>query len=400
MAGNDAEGKMPTVEEEVARFQSVAYKDGEVSSGKADDNSDQLAAEARAGEVNRRTHAENVAAGKTSTQREPAEGEGGKTPVAVELTDAEEAAAIAKAEKDEGGELTDDEKAAVVASALASKQQAAAREARKAAKSARFNENHRAARAAERRADNLERELADTKARLAALEKGEKPLTKTAAAGNDDTEGKPDPKDAKYQYGELDPQYLADLARFETLKAIREEKAKDVGTKQTAAEAEAAEAFKERVDAFAEAGNEEFDDFQEVVMDTLDLPKDDPDAWPLSPTMGELILESDHGRAIAYELATDPTEARRLIKLSPARQAIWFGQKEAELSAGSAANGKLKEKTPVAEASGEGKSESVVRESKAPRPLSKLNGGGGNRVPNAATTDFAAFEAIAMGTKR
>lgn len=392
--GNEANGRQPTVEEEVAKFRTVAFKDGEIASGKATDNSDEQAAEARAGEVNRRTHAENVAAGKTGTEREA--GDDKNKPAAVELSAAEEAAAIEKAEKTEGGELSDAEKEAVLASALAAKQKTAAGEARKAAKAARFNDNFRAARAAERRADALDRELRETKDRLAVLERGGKPLTNAQATGNDDEEGKPDPKNAKYEYGELDAKYLADLSRYETLKAIRDEKAKEQTTRQTKAEAEAAEAFKERVEVFAEAGLDEFDDFQEVVMDTLNLPKDDPDAWPLSPTMGELILESDHGRAIAYELASDPAEARRLIKLSTARQAIWFGQKEAELTAGSAANGKTKEKTPVAEAGGEGKTE-VARESKAPRPPTKLNGAGGNRIPNDATTDFAAFEAMAMG---
>lgn len=398
MAGNDAEGKAPTIEEEMAKFQSFAARDGEIASGRpVDEDEDQARREEAAGTVNRRSHAENVAAGKTGT-----EGEAAGAAKEVTLTDAEEAAAIAAAEKAEGTELTADEKAAVLAAALADKNKAVARDARKAAKAARYNDNHRQARAAERRADAAERRAETLERRLETLEKreGKAPLTRDKAAGNDD--GKPDPKDdTKYPYGELDGKYIADLTRWQTLKAIAEEKESEKTTKQTEAEAEAAAAFKERVDTFAEESAAKYDDFQEVVMDTMVLPKDDPDYWPCSPMLGELLLESEHGADIAYELASDPKEAWKIAKLSPARQAAWFGTKEAELSAGSAAPANKKGDAAAAEAAAKGRTQIVPRESKAPIPLkTKLNGSGGNRVPNDATTDFAAFEAMASGTKR
>lgn len=401
---NDATGKPPTVAEEMARFQSVAFKDGEVSNDTAKEgSSDQEAREARAAQVNGRTHQENVDAGKTGTEgtkdNKGAEGDG----KSVELTDAEKDAALEAAAKTDGEDLSDEEKEAVLATALASKQRTAAVAARKAAKAARYTDAHRTAKAAERRADAAERRAADLERRLAAVEAGgaKAPLTGDKAAGNNDEADKPDHTDTeKYPYGELDPKYLRDLSRYEAKAAIREDQEKARTASQAAADKEAQDAFKERVATFAEAGEEEFEDFHETVMEAL-ASKENPDGWPCSATLGELLMESEHGPAIAYALATDVAEARRVFKLPEPRQAIWFGKKEAELdTAGSAANGQPDGKTPAAAAGGTAAPKVPVRESKAPPPPSKLPGGNGNRVPNAATTNFADFEAMALAPKR
>src|ERR1700748_908404 len=100
--GNQAEGKRPSVEEEMAQFKTVSFNNGEISNGEADDNADQLARESRAGTVNRRTHAENVAAGAVDTGAE-GDDKGGKDKQ-IELTDEEKDAALAAAEEKEGGE--------------------------------------------------------------------------------------------------------------------------------------------------------------------------------------------------------------------------------------------------------------------------------------------------------
>ncbi len=404
---NDATGKAPTVAEEMAKFHSVAFKDGEPSGDTAKDGAaDQEASEARAAQVNGRTHQENVAADNASTESDNKDGvktgEGDNKGV-VELTDAEKEAAIEAAETAEGAELTDDEKEAVLATALATKQRSAAVAARKAAKAARYTDAHRTAKAAERRADAAERRAADLERRLAALETGGKaaPLTADKDSGKNAADDAPDPTDTtKYQYGELDPKYLKDLSRYEAKAAIREDQEKAKTATAAAADKEAQDAFKERVATFAEAGEEEFEDFHETVMETL-ITKDNPDGWPCSATLGELLMDSEHGPSIAYALATDVVEARRVFKMSEPRQAIWFGKKEAELdTAGSAANEQNQGKAPAAAAGGKSQTKVPVRESKAPPPPSRLPGGSGNRVPNAATTDFAAFEAQAMAPRK
>lgn len=394
--GNQAEGKRPSVEEEMARFKTVSFKDGDIHTGVADDNADQMARENRAGDVNRRTHAENQAAGPVDTGA-PAEGEdkGGKEKAPIELTDEESEAALAAAEEKEGGELSDAEKEAVLQAALASKVRSAAVAARKAAKAARYDDNHKARRAAERENATLRRQLDNMQRQLDAIAAG-KPLTGDKPASKDNAAGKPDHTDAKYQYGELDPKYLADLARYEATEALRAETERTNTSKQTAAEAAKAAEFEESREAFAEAGEELFDDFREVVMDN-GWSKDNPGGWPCSTTVAELLLDSDHGAEIAYELASNIPEARRVSKMTAARQAIWFGQQEAKLSAESAANApKPKEKPAAGAPAGNANTGKQVRESRAPAPLSRLNGSGGNRVPDGSTTDFRAFEAAAM----
>lgn len=404
MSGNEALGKAPSIEEEMAKFKGFSVKDGEVADGTAKSPADERAeAEERerlAQAANSRTHAENQSAGTTNT-----DGKGGKA-AEVALTEDEEEAALQALAKEKGTEdLSQEDMQAALDKALAAKKAAATNtgKTKQQRKADRYDENYRARRAAEREAAELRRRLEALETKVSA------PLTdKKGGDTKADDLVKPDHTDTqKYQYGELDPKYLADLARYETLKAISEDKAKQGSKQQSEADAAAAEAFKERVEAFKEAGRDLIDDFDEVVTDTLDLPKDDPAFWPLTPTVAELILESDHGHQIAYDLASDPKEAKRVAALSPARQAIWFGQQEAKLSAGSAASDKDKDQGGQSHARGkpaqqqdqQGGQKSQARESKAPVPLrTKLNGHGGNRVPSSATTDFAAFEALA--TKR
>lgn len=50
---------------------------------------------------------------------------------------------------------------------------------------------------------------------------------------------------------------------------------------------------------------------------------------PIAPHVGELLLESDHGPAIAYKIALDPSIADKLNKLSPTAAAKEIGKMEA-----------------------------------------------------------------------
>lgn len=393
MAGNDAEGKAPSIAEEMAKFQGFSVKDGEVDSGNPTD------AEKAAALANSSTHQENVARGAA-----PAPKEGDKTP--VELTAAEEEAAIAAAREAAGEEeLSEEDKDKAVAAALAEKSKPAPKTPKDRSPSARIAQARRLQGDAERRANALEAENAALRA--AALGKGpakETPLTDGAKSAKSETPGKPDPTDTtKYEFGSMDEKYIADMTRW-TLRDEQRIMAEENASKTlSTAEAEAKATFDAAVSAFDEAGFAEFgDDFQEVI-DSRELPKDDPDYWPLSPTLAALLLESEKGPAIAKELASNPKEARRINKLGPERQAAWFGVKEEKLLANSGAGAEENEEGDGAAARQTAPQTPKPKESKAPVPLPsarKLNGHGGNRVPNEATPDFAAFEAQAMAASR
>jgi hypothetical protein len=230
-------------------------------------------------------------------------------------------------------------------------------------------------RTAERALAASEARAASLEARIAALEAGNKPaLTQNPAPGND--VGRPDP--SKYQYGELDTKYISDLARFEARQEMQAERDRDRKSNESRREQQAQTAHAAAMAEFVDKGSEIFDDFDEVVMESAKAGE-----WELTPVVGELILESDLGPQIAYFLATNPKEASKIAKLSPARQAAWFGQKEAELSSGKADAGKG--------------NAPAFKPSKAPPLLpNRGRGAGGAQPPSPATTDFAAFERMAM----
>lgn len=397
MAGNDAEGKAPTFEEQMAKFQGFSVKDGEVDKGEPTES------EKAALLTNQSSHADNVSRGAPAAGEKATKDE--KLP--VELTDEESEAAVDAAQKAAGDtELTDEEKDAAVAAALAEKTKTEKTTNNKRSAAARIAGLLKGKGSAERERDAAVARADRAEALLAAKsDKKTEDLTYKPKNERKEISGKPDPFDAKkYEYGELDAKYIADLTRWTVLDAQDEAKQAEQTTRLSKADAEAQEAFDERVAAFTEAGVEKFGDDFQAVLDSTNLPNNDPNYWPLSAALGELIFESEVGTDVALDLASNPKEARRINAMSPLRQATWFGVKEAELLAGSGASSEedengaapagTKKPTPKLPA---------AKESKAPLPLAnarRLNGAGGNRVPDGATPDFAAFEAQANGGGR
>lgn len=384
-------GKAPTVAEEMAKFSGFTTNNGETvpasktttAPGATDLSDEERAAGAK------------VVGGKEAR----ATGAGAKpaaAPVKVELTDEEADAALeaARAKLGEGEELTPEEEDETLATAL---------DAKKAAAKPNTDPNSRVQRAqagrrrAEARAARAERELDDIKRRLAAIESGggKAPLTGDTKAGKPAASASAEPQPKDFELGELDPKYIRALVRWENEQADAERSQNQQTTQQTAAQQRAAEEFNEKKAAFEDAGLELYDDFQETVMDTVGLPKSDPAAWPLSATLGKLILDSEAGPHVAYLLASDPKEARRVDKLDAAAQMRWFFQQEAKFSSDKGAQnaGGTQEQDDTA-----GRHVQIPQTrqvTKAPPPPQRNRGGSGNRTVSAATSDFAAFEAMA-----
>lgn len=245
-------------------------------------------------------------------------------------------------------------------------------------------------RAAERRADLAEAaansKVSALEARLARLESGGQRtngVDNSAGANNLDA-GAPDPK--RYEYGEVDAKFIRDSARYETKKEIEAERQRSQSTAQRDQQAAAAREKVATIDAWADkAPVDKYEDFQELVIEG-----GRNNEWPLSETLGALLLDSPVGYDIAYALASDPKEAVRISKLSAARQAAWFGTEEARLTdeAGAQArNG----------TGGNSRAANPVRISQAPAvPKHQAKGGGNAEPPSASTTSFADFEKLAM----
>jgi hypothetical protein len=207
------------------------------------------------------------------------------------------------------------------------------------------HEADRRAAAAERRAEEAER-------KLSGFGQGDKPV-------NDQEAGPPDP--TKYRYGETDPGFIRDLARHEAKEAYAAE------ARESAARAQAQQVeqtWRSREDAFAA---EKPDYFDKVYADDL----------PMTRAMTDAIVTSDEGAAVAYHLASNPDEARRIAALSPLAQIREIGRLEGKFAA---------------EKSAQPAGEQPKKISDAPTPPPQGRGQGGRFKVAADTDDFAAFE--------
>lgn len=183
--------------------------------------------------------------------------------------------------------------------------------------------------------------------------------TPAPAAAPEDKE----PNPADYTHGELDAAFIRDHALFHANKAFEERLAKMEATR-AAQEAQRAVQSK-----FAEA-EAKYPDFREKVVDG-----GARGLWPCTPDMAAAIQESDVAGDIAYHLATNPAEARRISGLSPHSQAREIGKLEVKFSTPPAAQPKIK--------------------TDAPEPPPVLRGQGGRFEAAPDTDDFAAFERLA-----
>ena len=249
----------------------------------------------------------------------------------------------------------------------------------KPAKSAqeRINKAVAKQRAAERRAEELER-------RIEALERGgrqpQAPQPQTTAQQQTPAPGgDKEPVPTDYEGGEYDARYIRDVAKWAAKEELRQTSAAQQAAREQQTVAERRTEMVKKRDALTEKAVELYDDFEEVVFD---------DGVIITPTVGELILDSEFGPQIAYALASDPEAQKRVSVMSPARQAAWFGRQEAELSS----------KTPDAGEGEENDEPPPPKVTKAPPvPRGNARGVGGSPKISADTTNFADFERMASG---
>lgn len=217
-----------------------------------------------------------------------------------------------------------------------------------------------------------EREAAALRAEIEAL-KAPKPLTPAPEPDKAATSGAPDPE--KYQYGELDPQYVSDLADFRAdlkIQAFRAElrKEQEASQQEQAAQREVA-ARVQKADEITQKGSAKYADFDEKTVSWAE--SQDP-ATMLA--VFEAATETSVPEEIFYHLATNPAEASRVMSLPPMQQMIWMARFEASRAA-----------PPPA----------PKRVSSAPAPINTARGSSGQFQADPATMDFATFERVANG---
>lgn len=210
----------------------------------------------------------------------------------------------------------------------------------------RIDELTRLRREAERRAEAAE-------AALAATRKQDAPAQPA--------DGEPNPDD--FQFGETDAGYIRALARYEAKQEFQQQ------AQQHAAQEQARsleQTWEQRQTAFAQ----DKADYAEVLARE----------WPCTPVMADAIKTSEDGPAVAYHLANNPDEARRIAALHPISQVRELGRIEARLSA------------PAAPATSPTKTVSD-----APAPAPQARGLSGRFVAPDDTDDLEAFESKFFG---
>lgn len=212
-----------------------------------------------------------------------------------------------------------------------------------------------------------ERREAEALRELEALRAAAPPPAPKPEVTNTPEDQAPDPE--AYEFGEADARFIADTARFHARQEFQEQ------TRQAEIRSQIAEVETKWAGAVAQPDVvAQYPDFAQKVTEGAQ-----KGLWDCTAHMAIVIKSSEVGPHLAYELATNPAESKRIAGLSPFEQALEIGRLEGRISA-------ERKQTPATPPK-------VV--SDAPTPPQRSRGAGGKFSVDADTDDFAAFEAFA-----
>jgi hypothetical protein len=245
----------------------------------------------------------------------------------------------------------------------------------------------------QQRVDVLTARLRDAERRAAEAE---------ARGGKVETEEQA-PDSDKYEFGEADPQFIRDMARFEVRSEIAEQRKKDrEADEATAGKREVTDKLELGMANIEKTGAEKYDDFEAKISEAVEARGGEP----LHPLVSVGIAVSPAGADVAYKLATDDAAADRLEKLAktnPHAAALAFGELEGEFVADDDSD--LNPADPLDMARLNGRLKARLRGgankiTNAPAPArERARGGSGQFETRADTTDFKSFERLANKAK-
>lgn len=169
---------------------------------------------------------------------------------------------------------------------------------------------------------------------------------------------------------ETHKEYVKALTKWEIKQANKESDQKAQEKNLEIERANLVKSYNERMKSFAE----KVEDFHEVLADVDDI--------ALSPAVREIILSSENGPELAYELAKSREEFARVCKLPPIAAAREMGKIEAR----------------IAKAASEEKKPEPKKITKAPKPIDPVGGKGAGVTksvydPNLSQKDYEALRA-------
>lgn len=222
----------------------------------------------------------------------------------------------------------------------------------------------------------LEKRLADMEAKLARAEPPEPKQEKTPVAAVTEDAPHPDAVNDKdeliYPLGEFDPKYIADLTRF----TIRQENA---AFKAEQAQKDAETKAKDKQESLVSAWEVKLEDTEKEIPDLrTKLVSLETTLGDLDPDYGvylaETIMTMERGPEVLYYLASNVSEAKKIVASGAVAATIALGRLEGQLS------NKTNEK------------ESNKKVSKAPQPPVTTRGTGVTKTTAPDTDDLDAFE--------
>jgi len=143
--------------------------------------------------------------------------------------------------------------------------------------------------------------------------------------------------------------YLEALVDFKAEAKLKERDAKDEASRSRTIREKSEDTFKQRASDFAEVT----EDYDEVIKSCFE------QINPPSPTVDSLLIASENGPALIYELAKDPEYFEKLNGMTPLAAAMELGRFESKLNP--------TEPKPV---------EEKVRKTKAPKPVTPVGSKG------------------------
>ncbi len=202
----------------------------------------------------------------------------------------------------------------------------------------------------------------------------------TTDSPEDDKAPKP-PSVKDFKYGKFDPAYdeaqaayARDLAKYETLKVLKEAEQERLAAEEEQENARTIQEVKTKYESLVERGIDKYEDFEDIVLKGAE-----EESWRLSPEAALMLTDSSSGEDVLYYLATNPAEAERIASLPVVLQAREIGKLESRFANTDGAQSETKPaKKPVV--------------SGAPGPIKAARSSSGTFVAKADTTDFAAYK--------
>jgi len=165
--------------------------------------------------------------------------------------------------------------------------------------------------------------------------------------------------------------YVEALTDWKTEQKLNERETKQKETLAKSEHQKSVTQFQEKVQSFKDS----HDDFDDLIEDVDDI--------PMSIAVEQLIIQSENGPELMYELAKNREEYERICKLSPLAAAREFGKFEARLNKSVSSKEKLEIKT-----------------TKAPKPLAPLGSKGSSVKKSLYDSDLSQTEYEQLRTQK